>query len=249
MVEPAVQPAAVRAARARADVGAQPGAGRRQPGHGLRQVAGQAGQQGPAEGHVRRRRRPRRGGRGARGDQGVPRVAGQVPGDGREDPEGRAALRAARHRQDAARQGGRRRGRRAVLLDQRLGLRRDVRRRRRVAGARPLRAGEGRGARDRVRRRDRRRRPSPRCRRRRWSRRARADAEPAARRDGRVRPDAGRDPARVDEPSRHPRPRAAAPGSLRPPDRRRPSRPRGPQGDPRGARARRSRSRRASTST
>ena len=46
----------------------------------------------------------------------------------------------------------------------------------------------------------------------------------------------GRDPARVDEPSRHPRPRAAAAGSLRPPDRRRPSRPRGPQGDPRGAR-------------
>ena len=59
----------------------------------------------------------------------------------------------------------------------------------------------------------------------------------------------GRDPARVHEPPRHPRPRAAAPGPLRPPDRRRPPRPRRPQGDPRGARAARSRSRRASTST
>ena len=47
-----------------------------------------------------------------------------------------------------------------------------------------------------------------------------------------------RDPPRVDEPSRHPRPRAAAPGPLRPPDRRRPPRPRRAQGDPRGARAR-----------
>ena len=79
---------------------------------------------------------------------------------------------------------------------------------------------------DRVRRRDRRRRPSPRRRPRRWPRRARADAQPAARRDGRLRPEAGRDPARVHQPSRHPRPRAAAPGSLRPSDRRRPPRPR-----------------------
>ena len=54
--------------------------------------------------------------------------------DGREDSEGRAALRSAGHRQDAARQGGRRRGGRAVLLDQRFRLRGDVRRRRRVAG-------------------------------------------------------------------------------------------------------------------
>ena len=71
---------------------------------------------------------------------------------------------------------------------------------------------------------------------RRRPRRARADAQPAARRDGRLRPEAGRDPARVHQPSRHPRSRAAAPGSLRPPDRRRPPRPRRAQGDPRGAR-------------
>ena len=42
---------------------------------------------------------------------------GQVPGHGRQDPEGRAAVRPARHRQDAAGPGRRRRGRRAVLLD------------------------------------------------------------------------------------------------------------------------------------
>nr|WP_284289479.1 hypothetical protein [Angustibacter aerolatus] len=36
------------------------------------------------------------------GDQGVPRRAGQVPGGRREDPQGRAALRPARHRQDPA---------------------------------------------------------------------------------------------------------------------------------------------------
>ena len=166
MAEPPLQPAAVRALLALVlmwVLGQVQGGGSRVMGFG--KARAKTRQQGPAEGHVRRRRRPRRSGRGARGDQGVPRVAGEVPADGREDPEGRAALRPARHRQDAARQGGRRRGRRAVLLDQRLRLRRDVRRRRRVARARPLRAGEGRGARDRVRRRDRRRRPSPRRRR------------------------------------------------------------------------------------
>ena len=108
VAEPAVQPAAVRARSRSIFCGARPGAGRRQPGHGLREVARQGRQQGPAEGHVRRRRRARRSGRGARGDQGLPRVAGEVPGDGREDPEGRAAVRPAGHRQDAARQGGRR---------------------------------------------------------------------------------------------------------------------------------------------
>ena len=49
--------------------------------------------------------------------------------------EGRPARRPARHRQDAAGAFDRRRGRRAVPLRERLGLRRDVRRRRR--GARP----------------------------------------------------------------------------------------------------------------
>ncbi len=45
------------------------------------------------------------------------------------------------HRQDAARPRRRRRGGGAVLLDLRLGVRRDVRRRRRRPGARPVRPG------------------------------------------------------------------------------------------------------------
>ena len=44
----------------------------------------------------------------------------EVPGARRAHPHGRAAVRAARHRQDAARARGRRRGGRAVLLDLRL---------------------------------------------------------------------------------------------------------------------------------
>ncbi len=58
---------------------------------------------------------------------------------------------------------------------------------------------------------------------RRWPRRARADAEPAARRDGRLRRQDRRHHDRGHQPSRHPRPGAAASGPLRPPDRRRPA--------------------------
>ena len=76
--------------------------------------------------------------------------------------EGRAAGRPARHRQDAAGARRRGRGRRAVLLDQRLGIRRDVRRRRRGPRARPVRAGAPEGARDHLHRRARRARPRPR---------------------------------------------------------------------------------------
>ena len=62
----------------------------------------------------------------------------------------------ARHRQDDARARGRRRGRRPVLLDLGIRVRRDVRRRRRVARARPVRPGEAQRAVHRVHRRDRR---------------------------------------------------------------------------------------------
>ena len=55
-------------------------------------------------------------------------------------------------------------------------------------------------------------------------RRARADPEPAAGRDGRLRREVGRDPDRGHQPARHPRPGSAAPGPLRPPDHRRPAR-------------------------
>ena len=131
--------------------------------------------------------------------------------------------------------GDRRRGRRAVLLDLRLGLRRDVRRRRRLARARPVRAGEAGEPVHHLHRRDRRRRPPSRRRHGRRPRRARADAQPAARRDGRLRAEGQRDPDRRHEPPRHPRSGAPAPGPLRPPDRRRPPRPQGPPRHPRGA--------------
>ena len=171
-----------------------------------------------------------------RRDQGVPGESGEVPGHRRQDPQGRPAVRAARHRQDAARPRGGRRGRGAVLLDLRLGLRGDVRRRRRLPGARPVRAGEGQRAGDHLRGRDRRGRPAPRRRPRRRPRRARADPQPAARRDGRLRRQGRRDPHRRDQPAGHPRPGPAAPGPLRPADRGRPARPARPHGDPRRAR-------------
>ena len=121
---------------------------------------------------------------------------------------------------------------------QRLRLRRDVRRRRRLARARPVRAGQAERALHHLRRRDRRRRPPSRRRPGRRPRRARADPQPAARRDGRLRDEGQHHPHRRHQPPRHPRPGAAAPGPLRPADRRRPPGPPGPQDDPRGALAR-----------
>ena len=228
--------AAVRAPARLLDLHDELDAGRRLEGDVLRQEPRQADGARLAEDRVQGRRRRGRGGRGAPGDQGVPGEPEEVPGARRADPQGRAALRAARHRQDAARPRGRRRGGRAVLLDLGLRLRRDVRRRRRLARPRPVRAGQAGGAVHRLHGRDRRRRPSPRRRPRRRPRRARADAEPAPRRDGRVRAEGQHHPDRGHEPARHPRPGAAAPRPLRPADRRRPARPQRPPQDPRGAR-------------
>ena len=105
---------------------------------------------------------------------------------GGRDAQGRAADRPAGHRQDAAGPRRGRRGRRAVLLDQRLRVHPDVRRRRRQPRPRHVqdRQGErpcilfideidavGRHARRRPRRRP---------------RRARADAQPDPQRDGRL---------------------------------------------------------------
>ena len=123
-----------------------------------------------------------------------------------------------------------------VLLDLRLRLRRDVRRCRRLPGPRPVRAGEDERSGDRVRRRDRRRRPAPWRRSRRRPRRARADAEPAPGRDGRLRRQGRRDPDRRDQPAGHPRPGPAASRPLRPADRGRGAGPRGPTEDPQRAR-------------
>ncbi len=96
------------------------------------------------------------------------------------------------HRQDPAGQGHRRRGQGAVLLDLGFRLRRDVRRRRRGARARHVRERQEARAVHHLHRRDRRGRPPA------WSgpgrrqRRARADAEPDAGRDGRLRDRHGR---------------------------------------------------------
>ena len=226
---------AVPAADRLLDLPDEPGAGRRLEGDELRQVAREADDARLAEDRLQGRGRRGRGGRGAARDQGVPREPEEVPGARRAHPQGRAALRAARHRQDAARARGRRRGGRAVLLDLRLRLRRDVRRRRRMPRPRPLRAGEAELAVHHLHGRDRRGRPPSRRRPRRRARRARADAEPAPRRDGRVRAEGQHHPDRGHEPARHPRPGAAAPGPLRPADRRRPARPQRPPQDPRGA--------------
>ena len=204
---------------------------------------------GLAEDHVPRRRGRRRGGRGAARDQGVPREPEEVPGARRPHPQGRAALRASGHRQDAARPRRRRRGGRAVLLDLRLGLRRDVRRRRRLARARPVRAGQAELALHHLHGRDRRRGPPPRRRPRRRPRRARADAQPAPRRDGRLRGQGQHHHDRGHQPARHPRSRPAAPRPLRPPDHRRPAGPQGPREDPRGPHARQAAGQGASTST
>jgi cell division protease FtsH len=83
------------------------------------------------------------------------------------------------------------RGQCAVLHDFRFRLRRDVRRRRRQPRARHVRAGQEERALHHLHRRDRRGRPPSRRRSGRRQRRARADAQPAARRDGRLRANEG----------------------------------------------------------
>ena len=67
-------------------------------------------------------------------------------------------------------------------------------------------------------------------------RRARANPEPAAGRDGRLRRPRRRDPHRRHQPAGRPRPRAAPAGPVRPPDRRRHTRPQGPLRHLEGAR-------------
>ena len=71
-------------------------------------------------------------------------------------------------------------------------------------------------------------------------RRARADAEPAAGRARRLRPERRRGAAGGDQPARDPRPGAAACRPLRPPGAGRPARPQGAPGDPAACMRRRS---------
>ena len=193
----------------------------------------------------RRRRRDRGGGGAARRDRRLPQEPREVPAAGRRYPARRPAVRPAWDRQDAAGARDGRRGGRAVLLALGVRVRRDGGRRRRKPRARPLRAGEGGGARDHLHRRARRRRPRPRrlepVRR---PRRTRADAEPDPHRDGRVLGLGGRDRDRLHEPAGDPRPRSPAAGAVRPPRRRQPARPARPPRDPRRAHTRRAARRR-----
>ena len=175
--------------------------------------------------------------------------AGQVQGDRRPHPQGRAAGRPSRHRQDADRPGRGRRGRRAVHVGHRLRLHGDVRGRRRQPGPRPVPDGPQAGAGHHLRRRDRLHRPQARRRPRRRPRRARADAQPDALGDGRLRDHRGHRDDGGHQPARHPRPGAAAPRSLRPPDRRAAARPRGAAGHPAGALQGQAHRRPTSTST
>ena len=150
------------------------------------------------------------------------------------------------HRQDAARQGRRARVRRAVLQPVRVVVRRDVRRPRRRADPAPVR----RGAQATRRRSSSSTSSTPSAARRgtRHLRRARADAQPAARRDGRLRRQRQRRRDGRLQPAREARPGAAAPGPLRPPGLRLAARPERPRRDPRACTRATSRSRRTSTS-
>ena len=123
--------------------------------------------------------------------------------------EGRAARRPSGHRQDAARALDRRRSGRAVPVRQRIRFRRDVRRRRRRARPQAVPRCAPPRVLHHLHRRARRRRPQPR-RQLAQPRGARADAQPAARRDGRLRRPPGHRRHRRHQPPGHPRSGAAA---------------------------------------
>ncbi len=106
--------------------------------------AGRVG--GVQPGAVQERRRQRRGRARTRRGQGLPGSSGTVRRHGCLAPQGRAALRAARLRQDPAGASVGRRGRRPVLRHLGFGVRRIARRRRCRPSARPVRPGQGRGA-------------------------------------------------------------------------------------------------------
>ena len=215
-----------------------PDAGRRQGRRlQLRQEQGPHAGRGQQLHHLRRCGRLRRGQGRGQGTGRLPEGPAEVPEAGRPHPARRAAGRPPRHRQDAAGQGHRRRGQGAVLQHLGFRLRRDVRRRGRGPRARHVRAGQEERALHHLRRRNRRRRPPPWCRPGRRQRRARADAEPDAGRDGRLRDQPRRHRDGRHQPARHPGPGAAAPGPLRPPGLRDPARRAWPRADPERAHA------------
>ena len=125
-------------------------------------------------------------------------------------PRGVLMVGAPGHRQDLAGQGDLRRGASAVLFHLRFGFRRDVRRRRRLQGARHVRAGQKAVAVHHLHRRDRRRGPPSRRRPGRRPRRTRTDAEPTARGNGRLQLPRRRHRHRRDQPARRSGPGLAA---------------------------------------
>ena len=112
------------------------GPGNREPGGGRRQRT-PAGRPD----HARRRRGLRRGEARADRDDRVPPVPGALPPPRCPDPARHHALRTTRDGQDDARPRRRCRGGRPLPLRVGLGVRREVRRRRRAADPRPVRPG------------------------------------------------------------------------------------------------------------
>ena len=160
----------------------------------------------------------------------------QVRAARRGDPEGVLLVRAARHRQDPAGPRRGRRGRRALLLQLGLGVRRDDRRRRRQPGARPVRAGQGGRALDHLHRRARRDRPGALGRQLLGGNDEREQTlnQILTEMDGFTGSE-GVIVHRRHQPRRDPRPGAAAAGPVRPPGGGQPAGPRGRAADPAGA--------------
>ena len=167
--------------------------------------------------HLRRRGGRGRSGRGTPRGRRFPQDAGEVPGPRRADPAGSAPGRSPGHRQDAAGQGGRRRGGCPLLQPLGVRFRRDVRGRGGGAGPRHVSAGPGQVAQHRLHRRAGRPGEDPRHQHRRRRPRARADAQRPAGRDGRLRFQQRRDRDGGHQPPRDARSGVAPPRALRPP--------------------------------
>ena len=184
-------------------------------------------------GHVRRRRGRRGREGGAPGGRRLPARSEALRKAGRASAERPAPLRPARHREDAARQGRRARVRRQLLLAERIRVRRDVRRPRRLPNPQALCDSAQERAVDHLHRRARRRRR--RSHGQRLQPRAGPDVEPAARRARRLRERGpGRRHGRV-QPHSGSGYRPAPSRPLRPAAARRAARPRRSREDPRSA--------------
>ena len=123
-----------------------------------------------------------------------------------------------------------------VLQLERIGIRRDVRRRRRRPRPRFVPPGRDQGAMHRLHRRARRAGQGPHAVAHGRARGARADVESVARGDGRLRLEEGRHHHGRDEPARGARPRAAPPGPIRPAGARRQTGRQRPRGHPQDSR-------------